>query len=64
MIPQGGTVQSDHAQEEHGLQLPAPTAWPMVLALGITLVLAGMVTDVVVSILGGLLAVAWDDRVV
>ena len=30
----------------------------MVLALGITLVLAGMVTDVVVSILGGLLAVA------
>jgi len=58
MIPQGGTVQSDHAQEEHGLQLPAPTAWPMVLALGITLVLAGMVTDVVVSILGGLLAVA------
>lgn len=51
-------MQSDHAQEEHGLQLPAPTAWPMVLALGITLVLAGMVTDVVVSILGGLLAVA------
>ncbi len=51
-------MHSDHAQEEHGLQLPAPTAWPMVLALGITLVLAGMVTDVVVSLLGGLLAVA------
>lgn len=51
-------MQSDHAQEEHGLQLPAPTAWPMVLALGITLVLAGMLTDVVVSILGGFLAVA------
>jgi hypothetical protein len=55
---QGGTLQSDHLQEEHGLQLPAPTAWPMVLALGIALVMTGMVTDGVVSILGGLLAVA------
>jgi hypothetical protein len=52
------TLQSDHPQEEHGLQLPAPTAWPMVLALGVTLVLAGMVTNGVVSILGGMLAVA------
>ncbi len=51
-------MHSDHAQEEHGLQLPAPTAWPMVLALGITLVLAGMVTDVIVSILGGFLSLA------
>ena len=51
-------MHSNHAQEEHGLQLPAPTAWPMVLALGLTLVLTGMVTDVVVSILGGLLAFA------
>ena len=51
-------MHSDHAQEEHGLQLPAPTAWPMVLALGITLVLAGMVTDGIVSILGGFLSLA------
>lgn len=51
-------MHSNHAQEEHGLQLPAPTAWPMVLALGLSLVLTGMVTDVVVSILGGLLAFA------
>ncbi len=51
-------MNSNHAQEEHELQLPAPTAWPMVLALGLSLVLTGMVTDVVVSILGGLLAVA------
>jgi hypothetical protein len=57
MSERGGIVQGDQAHEEHGLQLPAPTAWPMVLALGITLVLAGMVTDVVVSILGGLLSV-------
>lgn len=58
MSQEGGTVHSNHAQEEHGLQLPAPTAWPMVLALGLSLVLTGMVTDVVVSILGGLLAFA------
>ena len=51
-------MQSDHPHEEHGLQLPAPTAWPMVLALGIALVMTGMVTDGVVSILGGLLAFA------
>jgi hypothetical protein len=50
-------LQVDHLQEEHELQLPTPTAWPMVLALGITLVLAGMVTDAVISILGGILSV-------
>ena len=48
-------MQVDHPQEEHGLQLPSPTAWPMVLALGITLVLSGMVTSGIISILGGAL---------
>lgn len=37
---------------------PAPTSWPIVLAFGITLVFAGMVTSGVVSVLGGILAVA------
>jgi hypothetical protein len=40
------------------LQLPAPTAWPIVLAFGLTLIFAGMVTSVSVSILGALLALA------
>ncbi len=48
----------DHTHEEHGLVLPSPTAWPVVLALGIALVLSGMVTSGVVSILGGVLALA------
>lgn len=43
--------------------LPAPTAWPVVLAFGITLLFAGLVTSEVVSILGGLCslvgAVGW-----
>lgn len=34
------------------VHLPAPTPWPMVLALGFTLVIAGMVTHAVVSLLG------------
>ncbi len=51
-------MQVDHPQEEHGLQLPSPTAWPMVLALGTALVVSGMVTSGIVSILGGALALA------
>jgi len=40
------------------IQLPRPTIWPLVLALGISLVLAGMVTNIAVGILGALLAIA------
>jgi hypothetical protein len=39
------------------VELPAPTAWPIVLAFGITLVFAGMVTTAAVTILGSILAV-------
>ncbi len=35
--------------------MPPPTAWPIVLAFGITLVFAGMVTTASVSILGAIL---------
>ena len=38
------------------IHLPSPTVWPMVLALGISLVLAGMVTNLFVGILGFVLA--------
>jgi hypothetical protein len=38
------------------IELPAPTAWPIVLALGITLMFAGMLTTMSVSILGAILA--------
>jgi len=40
------------------LQLPAPTAWPVVLAFGITLVFAGLVMNGSVSLLGALLSIA------
>jgi hypothetical protein len=42
----------DHTVPTGTVQLPSPTAWPMVLALGISLMLAGMVTHWVISLLG------------
>lgn len=49
--------------ETHAVQMPCPTAWPMVLALGITLLLAALVTNVAVGVLGLVLflagAVGW-----
>ena len=40
------------------LELPAPTAWPIILALGVALLFAGLVTSVSVSLLGAILAAA------
>ncbi len=37
------------------VNLPAPTAWPIVLAFGITLLMAGLVTTPSISILGAIL---------
>jgi hypothetical protein len=44
--------------EEDEIQMPAPTAWPIALALGMTLLAAGMVTSAAVSVLGAILAIA------
>jgi len=42
-----------HGHTEGGvIQLPAPTIFPMVLALGISLICTGMVTNIVVGLLG------------
>ena len=38
--------------------LPAPTAWPIVLAFGVTLLFTGLITSVSVTILGAILLVA------
>jgi len=47
----------DYTQPASTIQLPAPTAWPMVLGLGIALMLAGMVTQWAISLLGLVMAV-------
>lgn len=52
---------AEHRSEE--VVLPVPTAWPFVLALGVSLLVAGMVTHWAVSALGAVLilrsAVGW-----
>src|SRR4029077_14032795 len=48
----------EHSGTSRDLGLPAPTAWPFVLAFGFTLLFAGLVTSTSVSVLGALLAVA------
>jgi hypothetical protein len=40
------------------IETPAPTAWPVVLAAGFTLMFAGLLTNVSLSVLGAVLAVA------
>jgi hypothetical protein len=53
---------ADSADELHKgatgtVMMPAPTAWPIVLAFGMTLLFAGFITAVSVSILGAILIV-------
>src|SRR5271167_3665003 len=40
------------------VELPAPTAWPLALALGVTLLFTGLLTNVSLSILGLVLTLA------
>src|SRR6478736_5599241 len=48
--------QSPRAPGE--IEVPASTAWPIVLAFGFTLMFAGLLTSVSVSVLGVVLGVA------
>lgn len=48
---------SEHTNHDPSqIQLPAPTFWPMVLAFGVTLLLAGIVTHWAVSVVGFVIA--------
>jgi hypothetical protein len=55
MIPNSATTTTNDSAT---LELPAPTAWPLVLAFGIALIFTGLVTSESVSVLGGMLAIA------
>jgi hypothetical protein len=56
----GSEMPNPSAREQvpHTIELPAPTAWPIVLAFGLTLVFAGLVTNASVSILGAIFTIA------
>jgi len=43
---------------EHEIEVPAPTAWPLVLAFGCTLLFAGLLTSISLSVLGAVLSIA------
>jgi hypothetical protein len=55
--------QVDSGSGKQGVVMPAPTAWPFTMALGSALMFTGLLTDVSVSVLGGILtlfgAVGW-----
>jgi len=51
------SLASDTARGERTIEMPAPTAWPIVLALGITLVAAGIATNLVFSAVGLLVSI-------
>src|SRR5258706_15344607 len=47
-----------HESASAAIDMPAPTAWPIVLAFGVALLFAGLVTSASLSILGAILAVS------
>jgi hypothetical protein len=47
-----------NGQTPRGIELPAPTAWPLTLAFGFTLLFAGLLTGASVTVLGVVLALA------
>ena len=51
MTPGGSDPRARPSAREE-IESPAPTAWPMVLAFGITLIFGGLVTNAIVSALG------------
>jgi hypothetical protein len=55
-ISTGQLEQSTRVPRE--IELPAPTAWPVVLAFGFTLMFAGLLTSVSVAVLGVVLSIA------
>jgi hypothetical protein len=56
LLPAEQLEQSRRTPNE--IEVPASTAWPLVLAFGFTLVCAGLLTSASVSVLGAVLAIA------
>jgi len=47
-------MNEEPANLPDNIEVPTPTAWPMVLAFGLTLLFAGLITNFMISIAGGL----------
>src|SRR6478672_4071583 len=55
-LPAEQTGQSSKVSRE--IEVPASTAWPLVLAFGFTLLFAGLLPSLSVTVLGAVLSVA------
>jgi hypothetical protein len=51
------SIQELGALRTHSIHLPAPTAWPFLMALGLTLVFASLVTSAGLAVLGAVLTI-------
>ena len=51
---QGAAVAAE--EKEHNIHMPTPSYYPILLAMGITLIAGGLVSHVSVSVIGGILA--------
>ena len=49
---ENGHGEHSHEAHENSVEMPAPSFWPMVLAFGLTLLFAGLVTHYIVSLVG------------
>jgi hypothetical protein len=59
MVTQASADRSgERSRLPESVELPAPTAWPLVLAFGLTLLFTGLLTNASLSVLGLILAVA------
>src|ERR1700723_2712263 len=59
MATTSATEQSNETpRSSRSIEVPAPTAWPFILAFGAALLFAGLVTSMSVSVLGAALALA------
>jgi hypothetical protein len=56
-IPHGHPAEPLAPAHGDSIHLPKPTPWPIVVALGFTLLVAGILTQFVISILGGLMLI-------
>src|SRR5882762_2876813 len=50
--------QNETSRSPRTIEVPAPTAWPFILAFGAALLFAGLVTSMSVSVLGAALVLA------
>jgi Flp pilus assembly protein TadB len=50
--------QDTHAEHHEAFHLPPPSIWPAVLAVGIALLLTGLIINLVVVIIGAVLSLA------